>query len=203
MRPTVAGAIFDRPVFDATATWRTLSPDTQEMLGALALELRLARLAVDRAVTSDGDCAAARPYLAALRKLDVKLGEVCGAVPSFATDPLPLPGITGPVCAACGCTWDDACPPSCAWASPSREERIANPNTCTSCSAERAPFPLFPAHPEHLMSAQRDQDLVSALRELRNVEPKARQTVGLLNRARAALDRLERAVLAQLNKRVA
>ncbi|KTS34214.1 hypothetical protein NS228_05325 [Methylobacterium indicum] len=123
-----AGNIAATP-FDGATVWSTLSPEQQERIGAVALEL-----AVGRAIAEHAPDPACRAGMEAERIAlhclqDAVLGV--GGLPDRQwIDPAGdreryrIPSVVGSVCQACGCSQEDPCDEGCGW-----HDAV----TCTAC----------------------------------------------------------------------
>lgn len=113
------------PRLDGRTVWRTLEPDDQEDIGALAIELVAAYRGMENAGVGD-----VRPYEAADAVIHNALYSlVSPLVPGLDYDePTPIPRTLGRVCRVCKCSHTDPCDPPCGWA----EEDL-----CTACAAKQ------------------------------------------------------------------
>ena len=113
------------PRLDGRTVWRTLQPDDQEDIGALAIELVAAYRGMESAGIDE-----VRPYEAADAVIHNALYSlVSPLVPGLDYDePTPIPRTLGRVCRVCKCSHTDPCDPPCGWA----EEDL-----CTACAAKQ------------------------------------------------------------------
>lgn len=125
------------PRFDGAAFWATLTPEQQEEIGAIALELIVNQNGEDAYFTGLEAKPEARPFLAATPLLnDLLMQAVQDAIgdslPALSDDalPVPIPSLLGPVCRVCRCSEQDACDEGCGW---------ADDDLCTACVKQSAP----------------------------------------------------------------
>ncbi len=118
--------------FDGLTTWKALPVRHQQEIGAIALEIVAAWYCQENdpeQVNRHEETPLTRAASAADALLLQKLQEAfVEAVPRSALEhegKPRLPSLLGPVCRACGCSQNDACPPfSCSW---------VEPDLCSAC----------------------------------------------------------------------
>lgn len=135
----MADTFKDWPRFDGSAVWSKLTPEQQAQIGAIALEFIVSANGeaayfgsdplfydVDRDEVNKGRPFAAAEHLLTELLLQAVQDALADKVPALNDDGLlvPIPALLGPVCRACGCSEQDACPTGCGW---------AEPDLCTSC----------------------------------------------------------------------
>ena len=120
--------------FDPMQAWRGLPPETQELIGALAIANEVAFLATDQAIDADAAYwlherthSAAGDALADLIA-DNLPDEIFAASSDYPLRPdLNTCGVRQ--CTGCGCTDNHACEGGCSW---------AGPTLCTTCVPQEA-----------------------------------------------------------------
>jgi hypothetical protein len=114
----------DWPRFDGIAAWANLTPEQQEEIGALALELVVASHGEDVVYRGGSeDAPESRPFLVAANRLFNQLKHavsdmIADAVPALDDHqlPMPIPSFIGTICRRCGCCQEDGCEGGCCWA---------------------------------------------------------------------------------------